>query len=99
MATKASNFSTNSVVNSYYIEDGSYFRLKNLQLGYTLPANIVSKVSIRSLRIYVQSVNLFTITKYSGLDPEIGGDDTAFGIDSGNYPNVKQFIVGLNLTL
>jgi TonB-linked SusC/RagA family outer membrane protein len=98
-ATQASNFSTNNEVNSYYIEDGSYFRLKNLQLGYTLPAYLVSKVNIKSLRLYIQAVNLFTSTKYSGLDPEIGGSDTAFGIDSGNYPNVRQFIIGLNLTL
>ena len=99
IATQASNFSTNNEVNSYYIEDGSYFRLKNLQLGYTLPTSIVSKVNIKSLRIYVQTVNLFTLTKYSGLDPEIGGNDTMFGSDRGNYPTVRQLIFGLNLVL
>jgi hypothetical protein len=49
--------------------------------------------------MYLQAVNLFTLTKYSGLDPEIGGGDLAFGIDYGNYPNAKQFIFGLSLTL
>jgi TonB-linked SusC/RagA family outer membrane protein len=98
-ATNQSNFSTNTQVSSYYIEDGSYLRLKNLQLGYTLPQSIMSKVKIKSLRMYLQAVNFFTLTKYSGLDPEIGGNDLAFGIDYGNYPNAKQFIFGLSLTL
>jgi hypothetical protein len=98
MASNTSNFSTNSEVNSYYIEKGSYLRMKNLQLGYTIPETIMSKINVRSLRIYVQAVNLFTITKYSGLDPEIAGDDRAFGSDTGNYPLVKTYIFGLNLS-
>jgi TonB-dependent starch-binding outer membrane protein SusC len=98
-ASSASHFSTNTQVCSYYIEDGSYLRLKNLQVGYTFPKNMTDKIKIRSLRMYLQAVNLFTLTKYSGLDPEIGGNDLAFGIDYGNYPNAKQFIFGLNLIL
>lgn len=98
-ASNKSNFSTNTVSSSYYLEDGSFLRMKNLQVGYTLPASTLSKVYLKSVRVYVQAVNLFTITKYSGLDPEIGGGDRAFGVDAGNYPNVKQFIIGLNLTL
>jgi hypothetical protein len=96
-ATNISNFSTNTQSCSYYIEDGSYLRMKNLQLGYTIPESVLSKVSIKSLRIYVQAVNLFTVTKYSGLDPEIGGYDTAHGVDAGNYPVVKQILFGLNV--
>ena len=98
-ASNHSNFSTNTHTCSYYIEDGSYLRLKNLQVGYTFPKNMTDKIKIKSLRIYLQAVNLFTLTKYSGLDPEIGGNDLAFGIDYGNYPNAKQFIFGLNLAL
>jgi TonB-linked SusC/RagA family outer membrane protein len=98
MASNTSNFSTNSQVCSYYLENGSYARLKNLQIGYTFPESIMSKINVKSLRIYVQAVNLFTITKYSGLDPELGGDDRAFGSDTGNYPLVKTYIFGLNLT-
>lgn len=98
-ASNKSNFSTNTVSSSYYLEDGSFLRMKNLQVGYTLPASTLSKVYLKSVRVYVQAVNLFTFTKYSGLDPEIGGGDRAFGVDAGNYPNVKQFIIGLNLTL
>jgi hypothetical protein len=96
-ATNISNFSTNTQSCSYYIEDGSYLRMKNIQLGYTIPESILSKVNIKSLRVYVQAVNLFTITKYSGLDPEIGGSDTAHGVDAGNYPIVKQVLFGLNV--
>jgi hypothetical protein len=76
--------------------------MRNLQLGYTIPAATLSSTGIRSLRIYVQGSNLFTLTKYSGLDPEIGsenggGSDVAFGVDEGNYPIVKQFLIGLNV--
>jgi len=98
-ASNRSNFSTNTQACSYYIEDGSYLRLKNLQAGYTFPKNITGRIRIRSLRIYFQAVNLFTLTKYSGLDPEIGGSDLASGIDYGNYPNARQFLLGLGLTL
>jgi TonB-linked SusC/RagA family outer membrane protein len=98
-ATNASNFSTNTTVVSYYIENGSYVRLKNLQLGYTLPKSLLNKINMKSLRVYVQGVNLFTLTKYTGQDPELGGGDTNFGEDSGNYPNVKQIVFGLNFVL
>ncbi len=97
MASNSGNFSTNSQVTSYYIEDGSYLRAKNITLGYTIPASVLSKINIKSLRVYIQTANLFTLTKYTGLDPELGGDDRAFGADTGNYPLVKQLIFGLNV--
>jgi TonB-linked SusC/RagA family outer membrane protein len=96
-ASNTSNFSTNTQVTSYYIEDGSYLRMKTLELGYTIPDNVTNRINIKSLRFYLQAVNLFTITKYSGLDPELGGDDRAFGSDTGNYPLVKNWIIGLTL--
>jgi TonB-dependent starch-binding outer membrane protein SusC len=96
-ASSTSNFSTDNQVNSYYLENGSYLRMKNLELGYTLPESVMSRINVKSLRIYVQAVNLLTVTKYSGLDPELGGDDRAFGSDTGNYPLVRNFIFGLNL--
>jgi TonB-linked SusC/RagA family outer membrane protein len=98
-ASNKSNFSTNTVSCSYYIEDGSYARLKNLQLGYKLPQAMLNKLNIKSLRVYIQGLNLLTLTKYSGLDPELSGGDTAFGVDSGNYPQTRQIIFGLNLVL
>lgn len=104
----ATSFSSNEVQNSYYVEDGSYLRLKNLQLGYTLPVDVIQKVGLSKLRIYVQAANLFTITNYSGPDPEIGfnagggpdqgGSPTAFGIDEGAYPTHREFIIGINLS-
>ncbi len=96
-ASNKSNFSTNRTSNSYYIEDGSYLRLKNLQIGYTFPKANLGKV-FSSARIYVQGVNLFTVTKYSGMDPELASfNDTSPGVDLGNLPATKQFIFGVNL--
>ena len=74
-----------------FIEDGSYLRLKNIQIGYTLPKNITQKFFCERLRFYVTASNLFTITKYSGYDPEVGS-----GVDYGNYPQSRTFTFGLN---
>jgi hypothetical protein len=76
---------------SRFVEDGSYFRLKNLQIGYTLPKNITQKFHCSRLRFYFTATNLFTITKYSGFDPEVGS-----GVDYGNYPQSRTFTFGLN---
>ncbi len=94
----SSNFSNQAVFNSSLLEKGSYLRLKTLVLGYTLQKKALGNTGIEKLRFYVQAANLFTITKYRGLDPEFVGGDTAFGIDYGNYPNQKQFLVGVNVT-
>lgn len=94
----SSNFSNQQVPSSAFMENGSYLRLKSLILGYTLPKAATSKLGIDRLRIYAQGANLFTITKYTGLDPEFIGSDLAFGIDYGNYPNQKQFLFGINVT-
>lgn len=94
----SSNFSNQQVPNSYLLEDGSYLRLKSLILGYTIPKRVTERIGIDRFRLYAQAANLFTITKYTGLDPEFIGNDTAFGIDYGNYPNQKQFLFGINVT-
>jgi len=91
------NFSTNGTPNSYYLENASYFRMKNLSIGYSLPSSLIKRAHIDMFRIYVQATNLFTVTKYTGLDPEIIGGDRAFGIDAGVYPTVRQFFVGVNV--
>nr|WP_290935944.1 hypothetical protein [Haliscomenobacter sp.] len=94
----ASNFSTNTQANSFYVEDGSYVRLQNVGIGYTLPASVLSKLNITRLRIFASANNLLTITKYEGLDPSVGGNaDTQFGIDVGNYPLTKSFNFGVNV--
>jgi len=92
-------FSTSGQVNSYYVESGDYFRLRNLMIGYTLPASLTSKVKISRARIYIQGTNLFTITKYSGLNPDVlSTDDRAASVDVGTYPIVKQFFIGANIS-
>lgn len=97
-ASNESNFSTNTQSTSYYIEDGSFFRLRNLQLGYTLPRDFVQRANLENVRLYVQGVNLFTLTNYSGLDPDVNsGSDQAFGVDLGNNPLVKQYLIGLHV--
>lgn len=99
IAENDASFSTNQVPNSYYKENGSYLRMKSFIVGYTMPANQLKKWGIEKLRLYVQAANLFTITKYTGLDPELSGSNAAFGIDYGNYPNnQKNFNVGVNVT-
>lgn len=88
---------------SFFIEDGSYFRMKDLQIGYTLPSTMFRKAGISSLRLYVQATNLFTITKYSGLDPELSNPDNnpdrLIGVDEGVYPTSQMFMFGINLNL
>ena len=88
-----------------FIEDGSYVRLKNIQLGYTIPNSSSEKIRIQRIRVYASVQNLFTYTKFSGLDPEMqtsenaaGEGDRAVGIDWGTYPNSKTYLIGLNLT-
>jgi TonB-linked SusC/RagA family outer membrane protein len=95
----ASNFSTQaSNANSFYVEDGSYFRMQNISLAYNFPAAIVSRMNIEKLRIFASTNNVFTISKYEGLDPSVGGAvDTQFGIDVGNFPITRSFTFGLNL--
>ncbi len=91
--------STANTMNSYYVEDGSYFRWRSAMLGYTIKPVVLQKIGISRLRVYVQASNLFTITNYSGVDPEIGGSSSAFGIDTGKYPNnEKSLVFGLNVT-
>lgn len=83
-----------------YISDGSYTRLKNLTIGYTLPNGLLSKVRVQNLRVYFSADNLWTKTAYKGLDPEVGEryyNPLYYGVDLGNYPQAKNYRVGLNL--
>ncbi len=80
-----------------YVHDGSYLRLKNIQLGYTLPQSITRKAFIENLRVYVAAENLLTFTKYHGFDPEISSGGTSLGIDYGVYPQSRTWTVGVNV--
>ena len=98
IAENDSWFSTNGVINDFYMEDGSYVRVKQLSIGYTIDPSTLKRYGIDKARIYVQGANLFTFTKYSGLDPEVAGSSVSFGVDYGVYPPSKQFNVGVSLT-
>ena len=80
-------------VSTHFIEDGSFVRLKNLTLGYTLPKSIMSRIAATQIRFYVTAQNLVTLTKYTGYDPEV----SASGIDLGIYPQTRVFLGGLNI--
>jgi TonB-linked SusC/RagA family outer membrane protein len=93
------SFSTAQVMNSFFVEDGSYLRLKSLMLGYTINSATLKKLGITRPRVYLQAANLFTLTKYSGLDPELVGPSSSFGIDWGNYPgNFQNFLLGIDIS-
>lgn len=107
MIDNTSNFSNSNNIHSYPLEGGSYLRDRSMMFGYTFPNYLLNKMKLDRLRVYVQVTNLFTITNYSGLDPELSNTgsvgsatNSAFGVDQGNFPNnQKQFLVGINLGL
>jgi TonB-linked SusC/RagA family outer membrane protein len=87
------NDNKNLRVSDFYVEDGSYLRLKNIQLGYTLNPVITRRIHVEKFRIFIAAQNLLTFTNYSGLDPEVGG----WGIDSGIYPQPRTYYAGVNI--
>jgi hypothetical protein len=101
MLEQSANFSNSGVFNSYTMESGSFLRCRNLTIGYNIVSNTLKRLHFDKLRVYAQALNLFTVTNYSGLDPELNpGSNTVFGIDSGVYPNnQKSYNLGVNLTI
>ena len=98
----------NIFMSDRYIEDGSYIRLKSLQLGYTFTDAISRKLAVKNFRIYIGAENLFTFTRYTGLEPEIGLVETSqnaidgmisLGVDRTTYPQARTYLIGLNITL
>ncbi len=85
------NFSRSS---DFYVENGAFFRIKTLQLGYNIPRLAVNKIGFNKIRVYVSGNNLLTFTQYSGFDPEIGGG--SYGVDRGIYPQARFFLFGIN---
>ena len=86
----------------YYVENGSYLKLKNITIGYTVPESLTSRLKIQKLRVYLSGRNLFTITNYPGYDPELGledgSNDLEAGVDRGQYPQSRSFYFGVNMT-
>lgn len=88
----------NTVVSDYFVEDGSYVRVKNLQIGYSLPQEMIERIGIGRLRVYLSANNLFTLTGYSGYDPDFSsGGALGAGIDYGFYPQARTIMTGINL--
>jgi TonB-linked SusC/RagA family outer membrane protein len=89
----------NNVFSSYFVENGSFLRMRNLQFGYTFPKAILKKIKVESIRLYLSANNLFTLTKYQGFDPDLGSVGVlSAGVDYGMYPQAKTFMGGLQLT-
>ncbi|TWF35238.1 TonB-linked SusC/RagA family outer membrane protein [Chitinophaga polysaccharea] len=94
------NTNDNNRNSDKFVEDGTFLRCKNISLGYTLPESLISKVSIKYLRVYVNVSNAFIITNYKGMDPEIGSwDPLSAGVDNGYYPQPRVFTIGANIKL
>ena len=94
---------SNHRLSDRYIEDGSYLRVKNIALGYNFPKKTLTKLHLQSLRVYANIQNLYTITNYTGLDPEIGASTASasgnvYGLDNGRYPSPQFYTFGLNLS-
>jgi TonB-linked SusC/RagA family outer membrane protein len=91
------NNQNNLQISDWLVEDGSYLRIKNIQVGYTLPDSLLEQAGIQKIRIYAGGYNLFTLTGYSGLDPEIGsGSPLSMGVDQGYYPQASTVMFGIN---
>lgn len=97
------NPNDNDRMSSRYVEDGSYLRIKNLTLGYTFPKKWMNKIKFENIRVYCNIQNLYTFTKYSGYDPEVGASTQdakgyAYGVDNGRYPSPTTYSFGVSLT-
>ena len=89
----------NGRLSDRYVENGSYLRLRNVQLGYTLPSALVKKAMLQNVRLFVSGQNLFTITGYSGIDPEVGQSTSlSRGVDYGIYPQSRVITGGVSIT-
>lgn len=97
----ASSTNANNRMSDLYVEDGSYLRLQNISLSYTLPKNIVRKIKLENIKVYMNLQNVYTWTKYDGFDPEVGamyGDALMTGLDYGRYPSPRIYTFGLNVS-
>ena len=103
------NFAGNNIDqregNSGFVEDGSYLRLKTVNIGYNIPAKYLSRMKIKTIKIYASATNLLTFTKYSGYDPEVNSvsgtgieSNLGIGTDNGSYPQARTYTIGMNMS-
>ena len=85
-------------ISSASVLDGSYFKIKQIQLGYTLPKKLLKSIKVENLRIYTSLDDFFVFTSYPGLDPEVTGVGSALGVDKGSYPTSRKVVAGISLT-
>jgi hypothetical protein len=96
-AAGASNYAK-FLISDGVVLDGSYLKIKQIQLGYTLPKNFLKRYMIENVRVYTSFDDWFTFTKYPGFDPEISGVGRSMGVDKGSYPTSKKVVFGVNVT-
>ncbi len=90
--------SANNVFSDYFVEDASFLRIQNIQLGYSLPSSLIEKIKLTKVRLYASVNNVYTFTKYRGFDPAANsGDPISGGIDYGFYPTPRTYMLGLNV--
>ncbi|MGR7813557.1 SusC/RagA family TonB-linked outer membrane protein [Lacinutrix undariae] len=95
----SNNASNNQLFSSFFVEDGSYLRIQNIQLGYTLPADVSESINIDKLRIYVAVNNAYTFTKYKGYNPDVSNSSPlGAGVDLGQYPQTRTITTGINVS-
>ena len=99
MPRASTNAANNFLFSDFYVEDGSYLRIQNVQLGYSIPSAALEKMNIDKLRIYVAINNLYTFTKYKGYNPDVSNaDPLSAGVDLGQYPQTRTLTTGINLS-
>ena len=109
LAFRDNDYAKNSRFSDFWLQNGAYMRVKNIQIGYALPKNILDRLHIEKFRVYLSANNLLTFTKYKGFDPEIGINSTGYGdvftanrdlqlgIDRGVYPQPRMLLFGFNV--
>ncbi|WNH08673.1 hypothetical protein [Thalassobellus suaedae] len=95
----SNNASGNVLFSDFYVEDGSYLRIQNVQLGYSLPSEVLEKLGLDRFRLYVAVNNLYTFTNYSGYNPDVSNSSPlGAGVDLGQYPQTRTFTTGVNIS-
>jgi len=95
----STNASNNRLFSDFFVEDGSYLRIQNIQIGYSLPDSLLEKIHLERFRLYFAINNLYTFTKYSGYNPDVSNSNpTGAGVDLGQYPLARTFTTGINVS-
>ena len=95
----STNASNNYLFSDFFVEDASFLRIQNVQLGYSIPASTLEKIKMDKLRVYIAANNLYTFTKYSGYNPDVSNaNPAAAGVDLGQDPQTRTFTLGINVS-